>query len=111
MIPALALLIAFSARAVLIGPPPPHHDDVLPDGAVATVDGEELGEDQFFGFVGQIVSAEADKRDLIELLIQERVVGAEAERRGLHVTEEQLSARYRSLDAETLKKEREGQDQ
>ncbi len=75
--------------------------DGLSPGAVAAVDGAALSEESFCAFVGHEYRHEERAQQLTEVVIQQRLIDAEARRRGIAIAESEVEERLRQLEAET----------
>ncbi|MFH0945062.1 MAG: SurA N-terminal domain-containing protein [Planctomycetota bacterium] len=89
----LALMSAAGAEGVAA--------DSLPEGTVATVSGEQLLESEFHAYVGREYRFEARATELLQLMIQQQVVLAEAEKQSLGISDRELELRLKALDVET----------
>ncbi|MBI4880687.1 MAG: peptidylprolyl isomerase [Planctomycetes bacterium] len=91
--------------ALLAAPPRPLRpgadEDGLPAEAAAVVDGSVLSEEAFCAFVGHEYRHEERAQQLTEVVIQQRLIEAEAERRGITIAAGELEERLRQLEAET----------
>jgi len=78
-------------------------DDRLPEGAVAVLDGRPLTETEFHAYIGREYRFEARAAELLQLMIQQTVIRAAAERKALAVTDGELKSRLAALDRETTR--------
>ena len=93
--------LIFGLCATLLVVPPCPAGDRLPEGAVASLDGQPLAQSQFHAYVGREFRFEARAVELLQLMIQQRVILGEAERQSLSVDDKELELRLEALDRET----------
>lgn len=77
----------------------PGLDDVL-----AVVDGRPIESAELDAFIGNEYRFEPRARELLDLMIQQRIIELDARRRGVEVQQDQLEQRLRTLEAETTRR-------
>lgn len=74
---------------------PPSSD--LPEGVLATIDGDPLGEEEFYERLVEARASSSDTPGVLQQLIDTRLIAAEMARRGLTVTLDEVDERFDAL--------------